>query len=79
MGVSLTTGDFNGDSKIDLVIGAPAEGSGTFLRTGAITIIPGTAGLLTVEKQNYSSRRNTIKPRHQSCGPLGRCLRKCRC
>ena len=46
-GSVLTTGDFNGDSKIDLVIGAPAEGSGTFLRTGAITIIPGTAGLLT--------------------------------
>ena len=46
-GSVLTTGDFNGDSKIDLVIGAPAEGSGTFIRTGAITIIPGTAGLLT--------------------------------
>ena len=46
-GSVLTTGDFNGDSKLDLVIGAPAEGSGTFIRTGAITIIPGTAGLLT--------------------------------
>ncbi len=46
-GSVLTTGDFNGDSKLDLVIGAPAEGSGTFIRTGAITIIPGTAGFLT--------------------------------
>ena len=46
-GSVLTTGDFNGDSKIDLVIGAPAEGSGTFIRTGSITIIPGTEGLLT--------------------------------
>ena len=46
-GSVLTTGDFNGDSKLDLVIGAPAEGSGAFIRTGAITIIPGTAGLLT--------------------------------
>ena len=46
-GSVLTTGDFNGDSKLDVVIGAPAEGSGAFIRTGAITIIPGTAGLLT--------------------------------
>ena len=60
-GSVLTTGDFNGDSKIDLVIGAPAEGSGTFIRTGAITIIPGASGLLS------SRDAQTI---HQSDIPL---------
>ena len=46
-GSVLTTGDFNGDYKTDLVIGAPAEGTETLVRTGAITIIPGTTVGLT--------------------------------
>ena len=46
-GSVLTTGDFDGDSRIDLVVGAPAEGTETLIRTGAITIIPGTTVGLT--------------------------------
>ena len=46
-GSVLATGDFDGDNKTDLVIGAPAEGTETLFRTGAITIISGTSVGLT--------------------------------
>ena len=46
-GSVLATGDFDGDNKTDLVIGAPAEGTETLFRTGAITIISGTSVELT--------------------------------
>ena len=46
-GSVLATGDFDGDDKTDLVIGAPAEGTESLFRTGAITIISGTSVGLT--------------------------------
>ena len=45
-GSVLTTGDFNGDSRLDLAIGTPAESTETLYQSGAVTILYGnTIGL----------------------------------
>ena len=43
-GVAVTTGDFNGDGRADVAIGAPFEGLGTTSFAGDVTILPGTTG-----------------------------------
>lgn len=46
-GAALAAGDFNGDGKDDLAVGAPNEGLGQRLNVGVVHIIYGGAGRLT--------------------------------
>jgi hypothetical protein len=46
-GSALATGDFNDDSFADLAAGAPFEDVGTAADAGAVSVLPGSASLLT--------------------------------
>ncbi|HYI37575.1 MAG TPA: hypothetical protein VEX39_13250, partial [Thermoleophilaceae bacterium] len=52
-GSTLTTGDFNGDGRDDLAIGAPAEGVGAFGATGVVHVLYGSAAGLTATGSQY--------------------------
>jgi len=45
---ALAVGDFNGDTFADLAAGAPFEEVGSTLDAGAVSILPGSAGGLTI-------------------------------
>jgi hypothetical protein len=47
-GAALAAGDFNGDGFADLAAGAPSEAVGSTVDAGAVSILPGSAGGLTV-------------------------------
>jgi hypothetical protein len=47
-GAALAAGDFNHDSFADLAAGAPSERVGSTIDAGAVSILPGSAGGLTV-------------------------------
>ena len=47
-GAALAAGDFNGDEFADLAAGAPGETVGTTIDAGAVSILPGSVGGLTV-------------------------------
>ncbi len=46
-GAALTTGDFNGDGRDDLAVGAPGDGIGGGVRPGAVNVIYGSASGLS--------------------------------
>ncbi|GIE89599.1 FG-GAP-like repeat-containing protein [Actinoplanes regularis] len=56
-GTSLTTGDFNGDHRADLVIGTPQEDVGDAADAGAVNVIYGsTAGLAAAGNQLWTQQ-----------------------
>jgi hypothetical protein len=48
-GFALAAGDFDGNGRADLAVGAISETTGTATETGAITVLPGTPSGLTGE------------------------------
>lgn len=46
-GSALASGDFNGDRRMDLAIGAPLEDIGSHVDAGSVTVLFGTAGGLS--------------------------------
>jgi hypothetical protein len=46
-GFSLAFGDFNGDSRKDLAVGAPAESVGSDQATGTVVVLPSNGSMLT--------------------------------
>jgi hypothetical protein len=55
LGSSLGAGDFNGDGRLDLAIGAPGEAAGAQASAGAINVINGTVlGLTTIADQIWT-------------------------
>ena len=46
-GYALRTGDFNGDGRADLAVGAPYESVGALAEAGAVNVLYGAAGGLT--------------------------------
>jgi hypothetical protein len=47
-GAALASGDFNQDGLADLAVGAPSEKVGSTVGAGAVSVLPGSAGGLTV-------------------------------
>jgi hypothetical protein len=59
-GAAVTTGDFNGDGRSDLAIGAPGESFGTLVDAGQVTILYGSAsGLQTTSPAAQSWYQDT--------------------
>ena len=53
-GAALTTGDFDGDSFDDLVVGAPYEDIGSIEDAGALNVFYGRLGGIDLRDQNWS-------------------------
>jgi hypothetical protein len=47
LGDTLRSGDFNGDGRMDLAVGAPREDVGSSANAGAITVLLGSGSGLT--------------------------------
>ncbi len=48
LGFAMTTGDFDGDGRVDLAVGAPGESIGSEASAGAVFVFPGSASGLNL-------------------------------
>lgn len=61
MGSAVASGDFNGDSYVDLAIGNPGEAISVTTRAGSVTILYGSAvGLSTQNSVGFSQNTGNI-------------------
>jgi hypothetical protein len=61
-GERLATGDFNGDGKMDVAIGAPREGIGSLSDAGAVSVLYGaSAGITTTGAQAWSQDSTNVE------------------
>ncbi|MEV4413293.1 M4 family metallopeptidase [Catellatospora sp. NPDC049609] len=67
-GATLAAGDFNGDGRTDLAVGAPGEDVGTIADTGAVTILLGSATGLTATGSQWFHQDVTDVPDNAEAG-----------
>jgi hypothetical protein len=67
-GEALASGDFNRDGFADLAVGAPSEKVGSTVGAGAISILPGSAGGLTVSSGRLFTQIGSLPERFDIFG-----------
>jgi len=74
-GAALVSGDFNGDGRDDLAIGAPGENTGSLHDVGAVTILYGTAtGLSAANHVQYTQDSSGVLDSNESWDSFGAAL-----